>query len=94
VAKIEEELSEWRSAEAAGDAAAEEREIGDLLLSVVNLARRRRVDPEAALRAANRRFRSRFAGVFRRAREGGRDMAQVPMAELDRYWEEAKEGER
>jgi len=93
VAKIEEELVEWRLAERAGDAAAEAHEIGDLLLSVVNLARRRRIDPEAALRQANRRFRRRFAEVARRSRESGKDVSEVGMAELDRYWEEAKKGD-
>ena len=82
-----------RGFERAGDAGAEAHEIGDLLLSVVNLARRRRIDPEVALRQANRRFRERFAGVARRARESGRDVSDVPMKELDRYWEEAKKEE-
>ena len=90
VAKIEEELAEWQAAESSGDHAAETREIGDLLLSVVNLARRRKIDPEGALRQANRRFRDRFADVARRARESGRDVSDVSMAELDKYWEEAK----
>ncbi len=90
VAKIEEELAEWGAAERAGDHDAETHEIGDLLLSVVNLARRRRIDPESALRQANRRFRDRFAEVARRAKASGRDVSEVPMAELDRYWEEAK----
>ncbi len=90
VAKIQEELEEWAAAERAGDQAAETHEIGDLLLSVVNLARRRRIDPESALRQANRRFRDRFAGVARRAKESGRDVADVGMKELDQYWEEAK----
>ncbi len=65
-------------------------EIGDMLLSVVNLARRRRIDPESALRLANRRFRERFAEVARLAREAGKDVSETGMAELDRYWEEAK----
>lgn len=90
VAKIEEEIREWSAASRAADAAGEAHEIGDLLLSVVNLARRRRIDPEAALRQANRRFRQRFAGVARRARQTGRDVSEVPMKELDQYWEEAK----
>jgi MazG family protein len=90
VAKIEEEIAEWREASAAGDADAEAHEIGDLLLSLVNLARRRRVDPESALRAANARFRSRFAAVARKARESGKDVSETGMEELDRYWEEAK----
>jgi uncharacterized protein YabN with tetrapyrrole methylase and pyrophosphatase domain len=65
-----------------------------LLLSAVNLARRRGIDPEAALRQTNRRFRSRFAGVSRRAHESGREMGKISAAELDRYWEEAKAEER
>jgi MazG family protein len=92
VAKIEEELGEWGAARKAGDPAAETHEIGDLLLSVVNLARRRRIDPESALRQANRRFRDRFAEVARRAKASGRDVSEVPMKELDEYWEEAKKG--
>ncbi|HWZ86450.1 MAG TPA: nucleoside triphosphate pyrophosphohydrolase [Thermoanaerobaculia bacterium] len=90
VAKIEEEVAEWGEVAAAGDHGAETREIGDILLSVVNLARRRKIDPEAALRLANQRFRDRFAGVARRARESGRDVSEVPMKELDAFWEEAK----
>jgi MazG family protein len=92
-AKIAEELDEWRQAAARGDAGAEGREIGDLLLSAVNLARRRGIDPEAALRRTNRRFRTRFAGVSRRAHASGREMGAIPIGELDRYWEEAKEEE-
>jgi MazG family protein len=90
VAKIEEEVAEWGKAAAAGDHDAETHEIGDILLSVVNLARRRKIDPEAALRQANQRFRDRFAGVARRARESGRDVSEVTMEELDEFWEEAK----
>ncbi len=90
VAKIEEELDEWREAQARADGPGELHEIGDLLLSVVNLARRRRIDPESALRLANGRFRARFAEVARLARASGRDVSETPMAELDRYWEDAK----
>ncbi|HLN80849.1 MAG TPA: MazG nucleotide pyrophosphohydrolase domain-containing protein, partial [Thermoanaerobaculia bacterium] len=89
-AKIEEELGEWREAERAGDRDAEEKEIGDLLFSIVNLARRRKVDPESALRRAQARFRSRFAKVAERARESGRTVGDVSPAELDEYWERAK----
>lgn len=91
--KIEEEIEEWRAAAALGNRGAEEKEIGDLLLSVVNLARRRSVDPEAALRRTNARFRSRFAGVAKRAAASGRALNEIPLAELDAYWEEAKKDE-
>jgi ATP diphosphatase len=93
VGKIREELAEWQASRDAEDHAGEEHEIGDLLLSVVNLARRRKIDPESALRRANTRFRRRFAEVARRAKESGRDVGDVGMEELDRYWEEAKKGE-
>jgi MazG family protein len=89
-AKIEEELAEWRDAERTGDREAEEKEIGDLLFSVVNLARRRGIDPESALRRAQARFRARFSKVADRARESGRAVGDVSAAELDGYWEAAK----
>jgi len=91
--KIEEELSEWRAAAREADRDSEEKEIGDLLFSVVNLARRRRVDPETALRRTNARFRSRFARVSELAHQSGREISQIPLEELDRYWEEAKRRE-
>jgi len=92
-AKIEEEIGEWRDAAQHEDRAAEEKEIGDMLLSVVNLARRRSIDPESALRQTNSRFRSRFAGVAKRAAASGRPINEIPLVELDRYWEEAKKDE-
>jgi len=93
-AKIEEELAEWRQASEAGDAAAEEHEIGDLLFTVVNLALRRKLDPEAALRRTSARFRERFAGVARRAAESGREISAISPEELDEYWEAAKADEK
>ncbi len=88
--KIEEELAEWRAAQEAGDRESEEKEIGDLLFSIVNLARRRSIDPEGALRRAQARFRTRFARVAQRARASGRQVGEVDAAELDLFWEEAK----
>ena len=88
--KIEEELAEWREAQARHDPEAEEKEIGDLLFSIVNLARRRSVDPESALRRAQARFRSRFARVAELARESGRAVGDVGAEELDVFWERAK----
>ncbi len=91
--KIEEELGEWQAAASRGDHTAEQKEIGDLLFSVINLSRRRRIDPESALRQTNARFRARFAGVSRRAHASGREISEVPLSELDKYWEEAKKEE-
>ena len=51
------------------------------------------INAEDALRATNARFRRRFAGVVRRAAAAGKPMKDIPLAELDRYWEEAKKDE-
>ena len=67
--KVNEELEEIRNAP---DAEARAGEIGDLLFSVVNLARWFKVDPESALREANQRFRQRFAHLEAEARSQGR----------------------
>ena len=69
-------------------------EIGDLLFAVVNLARRRKIRSEDALRDTVNKFIRRFHGVEARAAEAGRDPAQCGLAQLDRWWEEVKAEER
>jgi ATP diphosphatase len=91
--KIIEEAGEL--AEAA-DAAAPERvadELGDLLFTIVNLARHLEVDPETALRRANARFERRFGAIERRLSAEARDVGATDPAELDRLWEAAKDEE-
>jgi len=89
-AKIDEELAELDRS--AGSAAADRREaeLGDLLFSVVNLARHLGVDPEAALRRASDRFCRRFEHLERALKARGRIPAEAAPAELDRLWEAAK----
>lgn len=94
LAKVEEEISEARLAAADGPSSGTEEEIGDLIFAVVNWARRLEIDPEKALRAANAKFRRRFARVAEKARSAGRDVAHCPPQELDRYWNEVKGEER
>jgi MazG family protein len=89
-AKIDEELAELDLARRAGRPDAISDEVGDLLLATCNLARHLELDPEAALRAANRRFETRFRHVERRAAATGR---QAP-DELEAFWREAKAAER
>ena len=86
VAKVREELEEVLNAPE------EEREgeLGDLLFAVVNLARWYKVDPENALRQTNRRFRQRFTHIEKRAREAGRSLNEMTLAEMDAWWDEAK----
>jgi ATP diphosphatase len=70
-----------------------EEEFGDLLFVVANVARHLRIDPEAALRAANHKFTRRFHGIERKLAEAGRTPAQSTLAEMDRLWDEAKADE-
>ena len=89
-AKIIEELGEIDAAQQAGDFAAIEDEVGDLLFSVVNLARHLRVDPEAALAAANNKFMRRFRQMEGVLRDAGRDPADMSIDELEEAWQHAK----
>jgi MazG family protein len=90
LAKVREELGEIER-ELEGDVTpALAREIGDLLFSVVNVARRLAVDPERELRAATHRFRDRFQHIERRLAERGTTPAQATLAEMDALWDEAK----
>jgi tetrapyrrole methylase family protein/MazG family protein len=86
--KVDEELAELRAA-----ATPEEREaeFGDLLFTLVNVARRLGMNPEDALRAATGRFEARFRSMERSARTEGAGLKGMPPEELDRRWEEAKD---
>lgn len=88
--KLSEETAEFRAAADAGESAAVEREVGDLLFVVANLARRHHIDPERALQGANRRFETRFRHIEESLRAEGRRPDQVALEELDRLWEQAK----
>ena len=78
---------------AAGNKAAAAGELGDLLFAVVNLARHLDVDPEAMLRATNRKFERRFAAIERALGELGKTPEEATIEEMD-LWNEAKAAER
>ena len=88
--KLAEEIGEIREAVDSGDAAAVEAEVGDLLFSAVNLARKLGVDAETALAGANKRFSARFRHIEQTLRSQGRDVEGTSLEELDRIWEQAK----
>ena len=69
-----------------------EQEFGDLLFTLVNVARWEGIDAEAALRAANRKFYKRFAHMEELCRKRGIDFAKLSFREKDNLWEEAKKG--
>ena len=84
--KIREEITELESATGNGI----EEEMGDLLFSVVNLARFHKVDAEQALRRANAKFRRRFAFV---EQELGKPLEQATLEEMEERWQQAKQQE-
>lgn len=84
---------EWRNEVAPDLHARLQDEIGDLLFTVVNLARYLAVDPERALRHTNSKFRRRFAHVERGVLEGGKELAEATLEEMERHWQQSKESE-
>jgi ATP diphosphatase len=92
--KLREEQDELLEAMSTGDEAGLTEELGDLLFTVVNLARHLDVNPEDALRAANIKFERRFRAIEQALREAGRPIENCSLAELDALWGEAKKAER
>ena len=90
LAKIREEIAEVEAELAEGNNARIEEEIGDLLFSVVNLARKLKVDGETALQRATDKFSARFRGVEALARERQLALDKLTLAELDELWDEVK----
>ncbi|MCD5986945.1 MULTISPECIES: nucleoside triphosphate pyrophosphohydrolase [Pseudomonas syringae group] len=94
VDNVREELDEVLEAMADNDAAGIEEEVGDLLFAAVNLARHLKVDPENALRAANRKFERRFRFIEQALRDTQRPMEDCTLEEMDALWGEAKRQEK
>jgi ATP diphosphatase len=92
--KVREELDEVLESMADDDADGVTEEVGDLLFSVVNLARHLKVDPETALRAANTKFERRFRFIEQVLRATRRPIEDCTLEELDALWGEAKRQEK
>jgi nucleoside triphosphate diphosphatase len=89
--KIAEEITELKAK--SGDPERSEDELGDLLFAVVNLARRREVDPERALRGACRKFDRRFRQIEARLAARGSEPAQTSLESLEAEWQAVKADE-
>ena len=88
--KIAEELEEVKAAEASGDAAQIEEEIGDLLLTVTSLARKLGVNSEEALFHATEKFINRIERLEKAVIDSGRNIEEMTMPELDAVWDALK----
>ena len=90
--KAEEEIRELREAVAGGGGKSPEaeEEFGDLLFSLVNVARKLGIEPEAALRVANDKFQRRFDDLERQVVASGRRFRDLTLDELELHWQRAK----
>jgi len=90
--KVDEEIQELKETvvESPQDRERVKEEIGDLLFVVANLARLLEVDPELALRGANRKFKRRFRHIEVELNKRGRTLEESTLEEMDALWDEAK----
>lgn len=88
--KVFEEVAELKAELEKGDKENSEKELGDVLFSIVNAARLYHINPDTALEQTNRKFIQRFGYVEQKAKEQGRDIKGLTLAEMDGLWEEAK----
>lgn len=88
--KFHEETAELAEARARGSQDEIEDELGDLLFTVVNMARWLNVDPEQALRRTNSKFRARFAHVEHALAAQGKTLEQSTLEEMETLWQQAK----
>jgi MazG family protein len=93
LADLDDELAELREELRAGSDERRSAELGDLLFACVNVARRIDADPELELRRATQRFRERVETADRLAAASGQVWAELPLADQDRYFDQAKEAE-
>ena len=70
-----------------------EEELGDLLFITVNLCRRRGIDPEIALDAANRKFERRFNSLEKQLKAQGLSLADATTEQMEEAWQQAKREE-
>lgn len=94
LAKVYEELDEWQEElkQGSGEAAIT-KEFGDILFSLVNLARYYKIEPELAIQDTNKKFQRRFSYIEEQVKNQEKQLTEMSLAELDALWNEAKENE-
>ncbi len=88
--KVEEEINELKHAIGHESHKHVEEEFGDLLFALVNYSRFVQVNPEDALRKSVDKFSKRFRFIEKKMKEEGKDIHHSTLAEMDKYWDEAK----
>jgi nucleoside triphosphate diphosphatase len=99
--KLHEEIDELKTAiknhaesESQSDKTQVREELGDLLFAVTNIARHLQVEPEAALKSTNRKFRRRFRHIEEKLRERGVEPGAATLDEMEALWQEAKSSDK
>lgn len=93
--KVEEELQEWTLTMRENDSTARQLdELGDVLFSIINVARLKGLDSESALRGANKKFKRRFQGVEKHIKAKGKALSECSLDELEQAWQQVKQDER
>ncbi|ACI19679.1 nucleoside triphosphate pyrophosphohydrolase [Dictyoglomus thermophilum] len=90
IPKLYEELKELEKAIQEDNKEDMEEEIGDLLFTIVNIARHLGIDPESSLRKTNKKFTERFKYIEDRIKESGKEWKDFSLEELDKLWESSK----
>ncbi|HQJ91140.1 MAG TPA: nucleoside triphosphate pyrophosphohydrolase, partial [Paludibacteraceae bacterium] len=92
--KVQEEYNELKAEINNMDADKMEDEFGDLMFSMINAARLYKINPENALERTNRKFIRRFNYLEQKTLKQGKDLKEMSLEEMDKYWNEAKQLER
>jgi len=92
--KVKEELEEFEEEIRVDNRPNMENELGDLIFSIVNVARLYQIDPESALERTNQKFIRRFNYLEEQTLMKGKSLHSMSLAEMDHYWEEAKTSEK
>lgn len=89
-AKIEEEIAEFKSEVEHGDQEKMEKEMGDVLFSIINYCRHLGINPDSALEKTNVKFRSRFMYIEEQAKAQGKVITDLNLEQMDVLWNQAK----
>lgn len=92
--KVQEELIELKAEVDAGKTKEMEEEFGDVLFSLINYARFIGIDPESALEKTNKKFIKRFQNMENKIKAIGKDISNMPLSEMDTYWDLVKNEEK
>lgn len=91
--KVFEEINELKAELERGDSERSQQELGDVIFSIVNAARLYHINPDTALEKTNRKFINRFTYIEQKAKQQGRNIKDLTLAEMDTLWNEAKSQE-